>query len=196
MNPTSPISQIIRSRRSTKPVDMDAERAVERSVLEKLLEDATWAPTHGLTEPWKFIVIQGNARAELARVLQQTYKETMPPAEFREDKFTKMGENPLRAPVIIAACFIRKGGSKIPAWEEEAAAASAVQNLLLSATGEGLASFWSSSPVLRTAAFAQWLGLGAEDHCIGLIYLGHAKANASASKASRGPLSTCVEWRS
>src|SRR5476651_506343 len=95
------LTRIIRHRRSIKPVDMDASRAVERSLLTELLENANWAPTHGLTEPWRFNVYQGTARQGLSETMQRIYRETTPEAEFREDKLRKMSENPLRAPVVI-----------------------------------------------------------------------------------------------
>ena len=60
------LSALIRHRRSIKPVDMDAMRVVGRELLTQVLEDATWAPTHGLTEPWKFIVA-GAVRRGLPR---------------------------------------------------------------------------------------------------------------------------------
>jgi hypothetical protein len=46
------LSALIRQRRSLKPAAMDAARPIDRAVLMTLLENATWAPTHGLTEPW------------------------------------------------------------------------------------------------------------------------------------------------
>ena len=134
----SQLSALIRHRRSIKPVDMDSLRMVERALLTQVLEDATWAPTHGLTEPWKFVVHQGAARQRLAETMQRIYRETTPTNEFREDKMKKMGENPLLASVVIACVMERRGGAKIPEIEEIEAVACALQNLMLSATAAGL----------------------------------------------------------
>lgn len=189
------ISALIRHRRSIKPVDMDASRAVERALLTTILEDATWAPTHGLTEPWKFIVHQGAARQRLAETMQRVYQATTPANEFHEDKMKKMGENPLLASVVIACVMERRGGAKIPEVEEIEAVACALQNLQLSATAAGLGCYWSSPPILGTREFAEWLQIGAEDRCVGLIYLGWPREGLNWPQSRREPVESKTVWR-
>lgn len=191
----SQLSALIRHRRSIKPVDLDAARGVERALLTQILEDATWAPTHGLTEPWKFIVHQGAARQRLADTMQRVYRDTTPAHEFREDKMKKMSENPLLAPVVIACVMERRGGAKIPEIEEIEAVACALQNLQLSATAAGLGCYWSSPPLLGTREFAGWLNIGAEDKCVGLIYLGWPRAGLNWPRSVRQPVETKTVWR-
>lgn len=191
----SQLSALMRHRRSIKPVDLDATRGVERALLTQILEDATWAPTHGLTEPWKFIVHQGAARRRLAETMQRVYRDTTPANEFREDKMKKMSENPLLAPVVIAGVMERRGGAKIPEIEEIEAVACALQNLQLSATAAGLGCYWSSPPLLGTREFADWLGIGSEDKCVGLIYLGWPRAGLNWPRSVRQPVETKTVWR-
>lgn len=188
------LTELIRRRRSIKPVDMDSGREVDRMLLVELIENATWAPNHGLTEPWKFHVFQGASRADLVTILQQTYREITSPAEFREDKLKKMGENQLLAPVVIACVMERNGGSKIPEIEEIEALACAVQNLQLSATAAGLGCYWSSPPLLEAALFREWLGLRSEDRCMGLIYLGWPKASLNWPRSVRQPVENRIAW--
>lgn len=188
------ISALIRHRRSIKPVDMDSTRVVERELLKTILEDATWAPTHGLTEPWKFFVHQGAARQRLAETMQRVYQATTPANEFREDKMKKMGENPLLTPVVIACVMERRGGAKIPEVEEIEAVACALQNLQLSATAAGLGCYWSSPPILGTREFAEWLQIGAEDRCVGLIYLGWPRAGLNWPQSRREPVESKTVW--
>ena len=185
---------LIRHRRSIKPTDMDTTREVDRPLLLEILENATWAPNHGLTEPWRFHLHQGDSRQQLAAQLQASYRETTPAAEFREDKFIKMGENPLLAPVVIACVMERNGGDKIPEIEEIEACASALQNLQLSATAAGLGGYWSSPPVLDAESFRSWLGLRAEDRCIGLIYLGWPKPDFKWPRSIRKPVESKIVW--
>lgn len=190
----SQISALIRHRRSIKPVDLDSSRIVDRALLTSILEDATWAPTHGLTEPWKFVVHQGAARQRLARAMQQVYRETTPANEFREDKLQKMGENPLLAPVVIACVMERCGGAKIPEIEELEAVACALQNLQLSATAAGLGCYWSSPPLLGTREFSEWLQIGVEDRCVGLIYLGWPREGLKWPRSVRQPVESKTRW--
>lgn len=190
----SQFSALIRHRRSIKPVDMDAARAVDRVLLTQVIEDATWAPTHGLTEPWKFVVHQGAGRARLVEAMQRVYRETTPAAEFREEKLKKMGETPLLAPVVIACVMERRGGAKIPEIEEIEAVACALQNLQLSATAAGLGCYWSSPPLLGTPPFADWLQIGAEDRCVGLIYLGWPREGLKWPRSVRQPVEAKTRW--
>jgi nitroreductase len=190
------VTQYIRHRRSIKPVDMDAGRTVERELLLALLENANQAPTHGLTEPWRFHILQGEARRELAGVMQEIYREITPAAEFREEKVRKMAENPVLAPVVIVIVMARRGGVKVPEVEEVESVACAVQNLHLSVSAAGLAGYWSSPPLLYERKFAHWLGLGAEDRCLGLFYLGWPRRGLVWPQAvRRGPVAEKVVWR-
>ena len=190
------VSALLRHRRSIKPADLDPARGVDRELLLQVIEDATWAPNHGLTEPWKFHVFTGEARAQLAGELQKAYRDSTPPEEFREDKMRKMGENPLLAPVVIACVMERHGGGgKIPEIEEIEAVACALQNLQISATAAGLGGYWSSPPVLEAPAFRQWLGIRAEDRCLGLVYLGWPKAELKWPRSVRRPVLDKVVWR-
>lgn len=188
------LSEVIRSRRSVKPVDMEPSRPVEDELIWRLLENATWAPTHGQTEPWRFHVFLGDARQKLADALQAVYHEVTPADAVRPDKLVKLGQNPVLAPVVIACCAEKKGGEKIPFIEEVEAVACALQNLMLSATAAGLGSFWSSPPLLATEAFGEWLGQGPEDLCVGLLYLGWPKQGRSGQSPGRRPAAEKTIW--
>jgi nitroreductase len=185
---------LIRHRRSIKPVDMDPARDVDRALLVELIENATWAPNHGLTEPWKFHVFQGASRHELTRIMQDTYTAITPAAEFREDKRQKMAENPLLASVVIACVMERGSNPKIPEIEEIEALASALQNLQLSAAAAGLGSYWSSPPLLEAPMFHDWLGLRGSDRCMGLIYLGWPKPGLNWPRSVRQPVDNKIVW--
>lgn len=189
------LSALIRRRRSIKPQDLDPARGVDTSLLTELIENATWAPNHGLTEPWKFHVFQGEARRDLITAMQQTYREVTPASEFREDKLEKIGTNPLLAPVVIACVMERRGGVKIPEIEEVEAVACALQNLMLSATAAGLGSYWSSPPLLDGTTFREFLSLAAEDRCVGLIYLGWPREGLNWPKSVRQPVASKIIWR-
>ncbi len=173
---------------------MDATRPVERALIEELLENANWAPTHGLTEPWRFRVFTGAARERLGAAMQITYRQITPPAAWRDDKFEKLGRNPLLAPVVITVWMERRGGEKIPEIEETLAVACAIQNLLLGATAAGLGSSWSSPPLIYTREFRDWLGIGADDRCLGLIYLGWPKNGAAQPKSTRQAVADKISW--
>lgn len=189
------ITQVVRARRSIKPTAMDTDRAVPRPLLETLFENATWAPTHGITEPWHFTIFCGNSRRELANTLQTLYQKQTPTAEFRPDKFEKLGRNPLLAPVVAAIGVTPGSNPKIPEIEEIEAVACAVQNIHLTAAAAGLGAFWSSPPVTAHPGFVDYLGLPQTGRCLGLLYLGWPKDDSSPPNSKRRPASEKTTWR-
>ena len=188
------VTDWIRCRRTIKPVDMDSERPLDRALVNHLLENACWAPTHGMTEPWRFLVYTKETRQGLAAALQDLYAATTPEENYRPDKFAKLGTQPLLAPVVIAICMARDITGKIAEIEEVEAVACAVQNLHLSASAIGLGGFWSTPPILETEAANDALHLKANERCLGLFYLGWPKAGLAWPKSARFPLESNVTW--
>ena len=188
------ISQIIKSRRTIKPQQMDSEREVPKEILHQIMENANWAPTHGLTEPWRFKIFIGKSRKILAEKLMCTYLENTPENAFKQAKMDKLGRNPLLAPVIMAVCLHRDKSGNIPLVEEIESVACSVQNIHLTASAVGLGGFWSTPKILETNAIKEFLRLGNEDLCLGLFYIGWLKSNENMPKGNRTPVSGKIEW--
>jgi len=187
------ISAVIQRRRSIKPAEM-SDQPIDRALLDQLLENANWAPTHGGTEPWRFHIFTGEGRKRLAQSLQDIYQRTTPEESFRPDKFEKFGRNPLIAPVVIVLTMQRQASEKIPEIEEVEATACAVQNLHLSAAAVGLGGFWSSHPVVYTREMHDWLKLGPKDQCLGMFYLGWPKEGSNWPEGRRKPIEEKLRW--
>lgn len=163
---------LIRRRRTIKPQDM-SDRPVEARHLEAILENATWAPTHGMTQPWRFYVFTGDGRERLAKFCQSLYQRITPEEEVRPDKLEKLRAQPLKAPVTIAIAMKRQEIEKIPEIEEIEAVACAVHNMHLTASALGMAAFWSTPPLVYRDEMREWLGLSdSRDQCLGFFYLG------------------------
>ena len=171
---------------------MDTAREVTREVLLEILEDAHAAPTHGLTQPWRFHVFTGDARARLGDALQETYDRLTPVSARNDDKRAKLGATPRLSPVVIAVAARVVPNGKIPEVEEISATACAVQNLMLSAHEHGLGSYWSTPPVTTSAEFAAWLGFDATHRMLGLIYLGYPLPGKPPAPSPRNPLAAHV----
>ena len=59
---------IIANRRSIYPIQFSGKGLTD-SQLHELFEAANWAPTHGYTEPWRFVVYKGEALNRLGQFL-------------------------------------------------------------------------------------------------------------------------------
>ena len=148
------VEEAIRSRRTHKAY---APEPVERELLNDLLELAAWAPNHNLTNPWRFRVVGPLALERL--------KEAAGPESARKLD---------RAPTLVVASVVQTGD---PVQDEEdlLAGAVAVYIVLLSAHGRGLAGYWRTPAVLRTAEGRAAVGVPDEEHVLGLIHLGRAR---------------------
>jgi len=184
-----------RTRRTIKPASMDGGRDIDHGVLLEILEDAHWAPTHGLTQPWRFHVFVGAGRLRLADALQSLYDSTTAEGDVRPDKRAKLREGVLQAPACIAVSALADSGGRISRMDELCATACAVQNLLLSAHQRGVGSYWSTPPVACRAEFAASLGLDSRHTPMGLVYLGYPREGA-APTSTRVPLAERVTFHS
>jgi nitroreductase len=182
-----------RTRRTIKPILMDSSREIAHELLVEILLDAHWAPTHGLTQPWRFHVFTGAARLRLADALQLLYDRTTPEGEIRPEKRAKLRESLLQAPVCVAISALTQSGGKISRLDELCATACAVQNLMLSAHQRGIGSFWSTSPVSCHEEFTAWLGLDTRYTSLGVAYLGFPKDGVAPS-STRVPLGERVSF--
>ena len=162
----------IHSRRSVRPGEYSDE-PVSRETIARLISAANAAPSHRRTYPWRFIVFDSaSAKTQLGDFLaerQAANAESPVPAI----KLKKTRQRPGLAAAAIAI-VMNPDLEKLPEWEEVSATASAVQNLWLAATAEGLVGYWSS-PGLITSGADDFLGLAAGEKCLGVFFLGHPK---------------------
>jgi nitroreductase len=156
----------IRSRRTVGKSHGDVPEATIRT----LIEAATWAPNHKLTEPWRFTVLRGEARERLGRLYAERAAKDVPEggrAAFVAGEAAK----PLRAPVIIVVSVV-SDADPVRAEEDLLATGAAVQNLLLAAQANGLAAGWKTGKIARDPEVKRFLGLDPSDRIVALIYLG------------------------
>ena len=184
------INDLIRSRRAVFPV-MYRTEAIPQAILEEVLENANWAPTHRRTEPWRFKVFRGKALEELSNYLGDYYEQNTPEEKFSAMKLKKTRKKPLQSGAVIAICMQRDPEERVPEWEEIASVACAVQNMWLSLHAYGIGSYWSSpSSILQARDF---LGLKEGEKCLGLLYMGYFDDPGLEGK--REPIANKVEWR-
>ena len=189
----SEITELIKSRRSIRPESFTS-RKVQRDQVELILGNAQWAPNHGKTEPWRFIVFEAEeTRKSLSQELGSIYLKEVDEKDHNDAKLAKLIRRPLISSVVIAVCMSRQKEERIPEIEEIEAVACAVQNMQLTATAYGIGSFWSSPKIIYSDSMKAFLELEEKDKCLGLIYLGYSKEEWP--KSHRKPLEYNTVWR-
>jgi nitroreductase len=165
------LEEAIRTRRTHKAY---GAQPVDRALLDELLDLARWAPNHHLTNPWRFRVLGPQTLARLKQAAG-------PDAAGKLD----------RAPTLVAVSVVQTGD---PVADEEdlCAAACAAYIVLLAAHGRGLAGYWRTPAVLRTAEGRAALEIGDDEHAIALLHLGPARQEQR--PPDRAPAEDVIEY--
>lgn len=187
----SEITEVIKNRRSIYP-EQYSDRKVQREMVEKILNNAIWAPTHGMTQPWRFSVFMDEGKTKFAEVFSTLYKQTTPEDKFQESKFNKLRDRVLKASVVIAINMKRQETEKIKEIEEIEAVACAVQNMYLTCTAYGLGCYWSTGGATYSNEMKDYLKLGEKDKCLGFLFIGYPSMEWPQS--SRKPIEYVTEW--
>jgi nitroreductase len=186
------ISDYIRLRRSIYPEQFSGEEIKKEQILE-LLENANYAPSHKLTQPWRFKIVSGSKKSELGIILAEQMKLKTAPELFSEITYNKMRSRPEKSSHVIAVCMYRDPKESLPEWEELAAVSMAVQNIWLSAADFGIGMYWATPKPSSSEAIASFLKLDTNEKCLGFLYLGYAETNPD-QKAVRTPIEDKTMW--
>ncbi|WP_343614034.1 nitroreductase [Flavobacterium sp.] len=188
------ISKIIRTRRSVY-ADEFIKQNIPDELLNEILTNATYAPTHKMTEPWRFIVFKENYLEQLGSFLADYYKDfyfEKFTAEEAFEKYNLLKEYPLNSACVIGVVMVRNTKINLPEWEEVAAVSSAVQNIALSCTAHDIGSYWSTSA--GAVDYLKQFDLAENEQSLGLIYVGYYPEDLEPSKKKRTPISNKVTY--
>ena len=160
-------SALVRSRRTHMLVDRD--RQVPRATIDELCELATWAPNHKRTWPWRFASLTGSARTRLG----EAFVADMIDRDFGDEgKRAKTLTKYTRTPNILVVGCAPDAKPTIHDENRDAVAAG-VQTLLLGANALGVATFWSTPPLIDSPRVLDLCGFGSDDRLIAVVYLGY-----------------------
>lgn len=187
----SEVTGVIRDRRTVYP-EQFTERIVHRELIEQMLINATWAPTHGKTQPWRFKVYIGEGRTQLVETLSELYTAHTPEENYSENKLQRLLDRVRKTSAIVSVAMARTEDTRIPEIEEVEAVACATQNILLTATAYGLGAFWSSPKFFYEKGASGRFGYKETDKMLGLVYLGYPSSEWP--KSHRKPLEYVAEW--
>jgi len=186
------ITQNIRARRSVFPKNYTGE-PVNDEVIYEMLENANWAPTHKLTEPWRFRVFTGPGLQKLGNYQASRYKEAaLLAGTFDETKFQKLQAKPLLCSHMVSIGMARDPEARVPEIEEIASVSCAVMNMWLTASANGIGCYWSTGGVTYDQEAKSFFGLGPQDLLMGFLNIGIPQFDPRAR--TPGPVEDKVEW--
>lgn len=191
MNNFETVAANIRNRRSTKPAVMNGQR-IDDALILQLLELADWAPTHAMTEPWRFVVYAGEHLKKYVADQAGLYKRYTPVEKFILSKYNNLLELGQTLSHIIVVYMHRGHNPNIPELEEICATAAAVENMLLGASALGIAALWSTGGMTYSQQLKDYLQLEEKDVTIGQLYLGYSDTVKDGTRAV--PLANKIRW--
>lgn len=170
----SSLANIIRERRSIKKHYTDKE-VTAKTVL-SLLNDAKWAPNHGLREPWRFIFVNKERLPLFAELVSKTY-----PEELQQNR-----EDYLNEPNAILVILMEEE-EVLKRWEDNfGATASFIQNFSLLAWEQELGVVWKTNPHIYNPEVKRILGAKDNEKIVGFLHLGYF--SEAPEKKSRTPI--------
>ncbi|HRY28962.1 MAG TPA: nitroreductase [Elusimicrobiota bacterium] len=185
----NPVIENIKARRSVRLFD---GRKIDKKTLEALIDAARWAPTGMNSQPWRFVVAQGDEfRKKLSALALPRYKkwlEKMPQElkAMRQEVDEKTGDPAYYgAPVVVFV--IGKG------MTSDFDCAMACQNIMLAARSLGIGSCWVyiGQLPLDDAEMRGALELKEGEKVYGPLVLGYPKGNFPAPPPKKDPP---VKW--
>lgn len=147
-----------------------SEPAPVEEVRERIFRSALRAPDHGMLKPWRFLVIEGEARKRFGELLADALKADKCGAS--DGELEKARNNPLRAPLLVVAIAKPQDHPKIPVIEQLLSAGCTVHQMLLAAEAEGFGGIWRTGPLAYNQLVKDGLNLTESEQIIGFLYLG------------------------
>jgi nitroreductase len=164
---------------------------VDDSVLATCLEAATWAPSGGNQQPWRFVVLSSPASrqalaagaAKALEVIATSYGLDAPPAEattprerMARDLFN-LHNNAARVPAAVLFCS--RPLPLTPPLLQGANIFPAMQNFLLAARAQGLGTLVTGWHIGAESALRDTVGIPDEWELAALVVAGWPEANFS-----------------
>ena len=172
-----------------RSVPNPSEEPLPRELIEKLLEAGVRAPSHYLTQPWRFVVLTGEARRELGKAWALSATRQGKDPELTAEKV-------LRAPVII--CVIERpktSTARVIETEEHYAVGAVIENILLAAHALGLGAMIRTGDAASSPEVRAYLDLKEDELLAAFIYVGHVPDDTPRPLTRRAPAGEKTEWR-
>ncbi|TQS76524.1 nitroreductase [Ornithinibacillus gellani] len=155
------LAKIIRERRAVKKGYTN--QTVTEEAVRDLLNDAIWAPTHGMRQPWRFIFVGEDQKASFAKQVASTY-----PEDRQENR-----ENFLNEPNAYLVVIMEEPEAQ-KQWDENyGATACMIQNFWLLAWEKQLGVVWRTNPHIYEEKVKEILDVKENEKIVGFLHLGY-----------------------
>ena len=152
-------------RRSTSAMTLVAP-APSEAQLADLLRLAARVPDHGKLTPWRFVILEGDGKADLVQSLEQLAGRKGDPQLAA--KLAKLRIPPMAVVVISSP----RPGASIPEWEQVMSAGAVCTTFLYAALAMGFGANWITDWYSYDAEACEILGVKDGERVAGVMLLG------------------------
>ena len=152
-----------------------------RDALEKILQVAGTVPDHGSLKPYRFAVVEGDARDRFGEALVNAADENRG-SPLESSAKTKIKAKAFAAPLQILIIFSPVESGKVPQWEQMASASCTGYAIGLAANALGFGAVWKSFGYDPGSALKSLLKLKPDEKLLGWVNLGTEKERDRAKR--------------
>jgi F420 biosynthesis protein FbiB-like protein len=183
------------------------DQPVSEETIGQLLDAATRAPSPHNRQPWRFVVVRGDARTRLAQAMNSRLREDLArdgvAPEVIEKDASRSYQRISAAPALILACLSMADMDVYPDarraqaehWMAGQSVAAAIQNMLLAATELGLGACWMCAPLFCPDVVIDTLDLPVDWEPQALVTLGWPAPGEHAKRRGRNDIGSVTVWR-
>lgn len=155
--------------RRSRPAKTLGPGGPDKAELERILTAAARSPDHGKLEPWRFVVIAGEARTRA----QALTAERADALGLDEATTAKTIAAFAQGDVIVAVVSSPKPSEKIPIWEQHLSAGAVCLGLLNAALASGWGANWLTGKMAYDPVFTRdILGCAEGEAVAGFVHIG------------------------
>lgn len=190
MTPSHPALELLDRRRSVPALQL-GEPGPDEATLLRMLASAVRVPDHGRLVPFRFLRIQGPARAALGRFMAERLLQRDPQAP--PSQVEKALHRFASAPLVLAVVARLQAGHKVPEQEQLLTAGCVCFALLQAAQACGFGAQWLTGWMAYDREVAHHLGLAGNEQVVGFIHIGTPRQQAP-ERERPDPRQLLTDW--
>lgn len=185
------LTEFLKNRTST-PWRVLGEPGPSDDEIREFLEAAVAVPDHGAVRPWRFVMVQGEAREAMGELFTEALLKRKPDAD--KETIEKDRDRMRRVPLlIVVAARITPNHPKVPPAEQLVSTGLAAQAILLAAQAKGYGGIMLTGDHAYDDNVKKGLGLKAGDQIVAFLYIG-TEQEEQRPKKRLDPARVTVEW--
>lgn len=168
--PSEDVLSFLETRRSNLAKHMSAP-GPSPNELERILSIGARVPDHRKLAPWRIVLFQGQARADIGQHIGAAFKKENP--DMPLDRVLFEAGRFQRAPLVVAVVSSPKDCHRgTPQWEQEMSSAIVCYNICLAAQASGYGAQWLTEWLAYDREVLTAMGLSKTEQITGFIYIG------------------------